>query len=167
MAQPQRLKRLERDAGDERSGIVGRDQRLAALDARGGIAARRRPDPVGEIVSGERDVARLAGRAAGREDADEIGHVGRQMGADGIVGGPRLAEFVLFREGQRRNFGEAADRGGVGKARRGQPCTVEGRTGEEIGDLFAVRPVVGAGLLDPRHRFDARIEHQRPALPPS
>ena len=69
---PMRSNGVERRAGHERAGVVGRDDPLACRDARGGVAARRARDPVGEVAGGQRDVARRAGRAARRVDADDL-----------------------------------------------------------------------------------------------
>ena len=48
----------ERRAGDERPGVVGRDDPLAGADPGGGVAARGARDPVVEVAGRERDVAR-------------------------------------------------------------------------------------------------------------
>ena len=48
----------ERRAGDERPGVVGRDDPLARCDPGRGVAARGAGDPVVEVAGRERDVAR-------------------------------------------------------------------------------------------------------------
>ena len=75
---PMRSNGAERGAGDERPGVVGRDDPLAGRDPRGRVAARRAGHPVVEVAGGERDVARRAGRAARRVDADDLGRVARR-----------------------------------------------------------------------------------------
>ena len=49
---PSACEGVERGAGDERAGAVGRDQPSPARDAGGGVGARRDRDPVGEVGRG-------------------------------------------------------------------------------------------------------------------
>jgi hypothetical protein len=97
--QPEPVEGGERRAGDERPGVVGRDDPLARRDARRGVAARRAGDPVVEIAGGERDVARRPRRPAGRVDPDDLGELDAQVRAEWIVRRDRRSELVL--RGQR------------------------------------------------------------------
>ena len=90
----------ERGAGDERPGVVGRDDPLAGADPGGGVAARRAGDPVVEVTGRERDVARLAGRAARRVDPDELVRLRAEMRPERVLGRARRPQLVLL--GQRQ-----------------------------------------------------------------
>ena len=70
-------------------GVVGRDDALARADARRRVAARRAGHPVVEVARGERDVARRAGRAARRVDADDLVARRAEVRADRVVGRAR------------------------------------------------------------------------------
>ena len=102
VAEPEPVECAKRRAGDERAGVIGRDDALAALEARGRIGARRGPHPDFEIGGGQRNIARRSGRAAGRIDPDDLFGRGGQMGADRLVGRARAPELVLFGQRQRR-----------------------------------------------------------------
>ena len=53
MAEAEAVERRERSAGDERSGVVRRDDALAGDDPRRRVATRRAGDPVVEVASRE------------------------------------------------------------------------------------------------------------------
>ena len=90
--------------------------RSPRVKPRGGVGAGGSARPHFEIAGGERDVARDAGGAAGRIDADDLVAGRGAMGSDGLVAAPGLAQLVLFGGRQSRDVGEAADGGGVGEA---------------------------------------------------
>ena len=85
VAEPEPVEGAERRAGDEGTGVVGRDEALAARDSRRRVGARRSAHPDLEIASGERNVARRPGRAAGRIDARDLFGPRGQMRADRLV----------------------------------------------------------------------------------
>ena len=97
VAEPEPVEGAERRAGDERAGVIGRDDALAALEARGRVGARRGAHPDFEIGGGQRDVARRSGGAAGRIDAHDLFGRGGQMRADRLVGRARAPAARPFR----------------------------------------------------------------------
>ena len=94
------VERRERDAGDERAGVVGRDDALARCETRGGIAPRRADDPVVEVRCGERDVARRSGRPARRVDPNDLVRPRAEVRADRVVAGDGRAKLAF--RGQRQ-----------------------------------------------------------------
>ena len=142
--------RVERRAGDERAGVVGRDDPLARLDARGGVAARRARDPVLEIAGGERDVARRAGRAARRVDADDLVTADAEVRADRVL--VRRGRLQLGLLGKRQPGDVGEPNGAV------QLLAVERRAFEDVRDLLAERGVVERELLVPGPGLDLRVE---------
>ena len=161
------LERVECRSSDERTGVVGRDDALAARDSRGCVRARRRAHPDFEIGGGERNEARRPGRAAGRIDARDLVAPCGQMGADRLFGRTRGAQLVLF--GQRHAFDrvETADRPMRRKARALELAAIEARALEEIFDLLEVERRVGPRLILPRRAFDVGLEHRHHAAPVS
>ena len=129
-------------------------------DARGRVAARRARDPVVEVARGQRDVARRAGRAAGRVDADDLGTASAQ----------RCAPIGLLRRAGRR--AARASRSAAARAmsasppasrpRRPAPRASRGRRPSARGGRRAARGrrVVERELLGPRARLDLGLEHQ-------
>ena len=85
VAQADPVEGRERGARDERPGVVRRDDALSGLDAGSRVAARRPRHPVVEVARRERDVARRAGRAARRVDADDLVRVRAEMRAERVV----------------------------------------------------------------------------------
>ena len=85
VAEADAVERGQRGAGDERPGVVGRDDALAGRDARGRVAARRAGHPVVEVAGRQRDVAGRPGRAARGVDAHDLPALGAEVRADGIV----------------------------------------------------------------------------------
>ena len=145
--EPDPLERRKRRACDERAGVVRRDDPLSGLDSRRRIAARRAGQPVLDVARCERDVARRAGRAARRVDADDLGRLRAEVRAERALGRDRVAQLVLL--GQRQ-LGEVLEP--VAGA-RAELLAVEGRALEEVGELGPVALGVSA--------------RTRPPLPPS
>ena len=98
VTQPDPVKRCERRAGDERPGVVARDDPLARPDPGGRVAAGRAGDPVLQIAGGQGDVAGDARRPARRVDPDDLRAFGAQVRADRVLVGGRRAELLLFGE---------------------------------------------------------------------
>jgi hypothetical protein len=94
------VERVERRAGDERPRVVGGDDPLTGDDAGGRIASGRARDPVVEVARRQRDVARIARRAARRVDPDDLGALDAEVRADRILARVRRPELVLV--GQRQ-----------------------------------------------------------------
>ena len=147
VAEPDAVEGGERGAGRERPGVVRRHDPLAGRDAGRRIAPRRRRHPVVEITGRQRHVARRAGRAARRVDADELGRVRAEMGSDRVVGRARRPQLVLLGQRQLRDAREPTR-----LLRRGQAelLPVERRSVEQIRKLLAVARVVERELLVPR-----------------
>src|SRR3954470_7139856 len=153
---------LERGGGGarrERAGVVRRDDALAGLDARRRVAARGALDPVVEVRRRQRDVARRAGRAARRVDADDVLARRAQVRADRVLLGDRRADLGLLGERQARDVIQAARVLGRCDA---ELAAVERRALEQVGDLRAVGDVVDGALLGPRTGLDLGREDHGP-----
>ena len=72
--------------------------RCAGGDARGRVASGRPRHPVVEIARRQGDEARVAGGAARRVDADDLGRRHAEVGAEGVVGRARGTELALVRQ---------------------------------------------------------------------
>ncbi len=117
VAQPDAFERRQRRAGDERSGVVGRDDPLPGGDPRGRVAARRAGDPV---ARGRRRSAGCSSVCRSCRWSSRCGRSRRrraQVGADRIVGRAARPQLALFGQRQLRDLGEAA-----GVARRREPA---------------------------------------------
>jgi hypothetical protein len=88
-----------------------------------------------------------AGGAAGRVDAGEGRFRRSEMGPERTVGNNPGAQLILFTEGKAGDVREAADRGGVGKARGDEAGAVKLGLREKIGDLGAVAHVERLGRI--------------------
>ena len=102
-------------------GVVGGDDPLAGGDAGRGVAARRARDPVVEVARGQRDVARRAGRAARRVDADDL--VARPRTGARRSGSRRVdgrAQLLLLGQRQRARSRRARRPRRPSRARRGR-----------------------------------------------
>ena len=147
VTKPEPVEHGERGAGDERAGVVGRDDAFAADDSRGRIGSRRGPDPNLDVGGGERNVARRPGRAAGRIDARDLLRVGGAMRPDRLIRRARRAQFVLLGERQRMDRLEPAD-GAVGRVTGAlELAAIEARALEQIFDLLEVERRVEARLV--------------------
>ena len=110
-----RSARSRRAPPRRRTGRRCRWRRSAArLDAGRGVAARRARDPVLEVAGGQRDVARRAGRAAGRVDADDLVAADAEVRADRVLVGRRRLQLGLLGQRQPGDVG----RGSTGRPRR-------------------------------------------------
>ena len=98
------VERAECRAGHERPGVVGRDDALAGANAGCGVAPRRAGDPVVEVAGRERDVARRPGRPARRVDADDLGRLRAEVGAERVLRRAARAELVLLGEREARDL---------------------------------------------------------------
>ena len=157
---PMRSNAASAAPGDERAGVVRRDDPLAGDDARGGVAARRAGDPVLEIAGRQRDVAGRARRAARRVDPDDLG--GARRGAR-RSGSRRVAvafSSPLSVKRQLRDLGEPACSLGGCDAGGGELLAVERRALEEVRELHAVARGRRARAARPRERLDLGGEHQ-------
>jgi hypothetical protein len=108
MTDAEPCERVERRARDERTGVIGRDDAVSRCDARRAVAACRARDPVVDVLGCQRDVARPAGRAARRVDANDLGRVDADVRADRIVACARVLQLALVGQGQPRDVGETA-----------------------------------------------------------
>ncbi len=165
MAKAEPVEGVERGAGDERPGVVARDDAFAAHDAGGRVGARGGAHPDLEIGGGEGNVARRPGRAAGRIDARDLAGRRGQMRADRLFARARGAQLVLFGERQRGDRLEPADRFGGSESGARQLVAIEARTVEEIDDPRAIERLVVDPLRNPRIALDARLEHRHQAAP--
>ena len=95
---------VECGSGDERARVVRGEDAVAARETGRRVAARGAGHPVVEVAFGERDVARRAGRAARRVDADELGRRCAEMRADRIVSPARRTQLVLLGQRQLRDL---------------------------------------------------------------
>ena len=136
VAQPDAVEGGERRARGERAGVVGADDPLAGADARQRVRARGARDPVVDVTRGERDVARLARRAARGVDPRDLGTADAAVRAEGVLGRDRRAQLLLGRERER------LERSVHVVAR--ELLAVEGRPLEQIGDLLRERPAHGS-----------------------
>ena len=128
-----------------------------------GVAARRARDPVVEVARRQRDVARRAGRAAGRVDADDLVAARAQVRADRVLRRHRRPQLLLLGQRQAPMSSRPPRRGG-GDAGGAELLAVEGRALEQVGDLLAVGRVVDRALLLPRPRLDlGREDHDSSA----
>src|SRR5439155_13640249 len=118
---------------------------LSGPDARGRVAARGAHDPVLEVLRGQRDVARPAGGAARRVDADDLRRLDAEVPAERRVG---RAQLALLGQRESRDVVEAD------VVAAGQLLAVEGRALAQVGELLAKRRVVADQLLLPRPRLD-------------
>jgi hypothetical protein len=150
-------------ARHERARVICRDEPLAGREARGGVAPRRPCHPVLEVVRGQRDVARRAGRAARRVDPDDLLGRRAEMRSERILGRDRLPQLPLLGQRQAGEVGEPAGVRGRGAARGDELGPVERRAREDVCELCAVRGVVDRELFLPRQRLDLGGEHQFPA----
>jgi hypothetical protein len=149
----------ERGAGDERAGVVGRDDPLPGLDTRGRVAARRAGDPVVEVGCGQRDVARRSGRPAGRVDADELARLRAEVGAERVLARARGPQLLLVGERELRGLREPA-------REALQSRTVEGRALAQVRELLAEARVVEGELLIPRQGLGVSARTRPPPRQP-
>src|SRR4029077_17495939 len=98
-------------------------------------------DPVLEVLRRQRDVARPAGRAARRIDANDVRRLDADMAAERRVACPQLA---LLGQRQLRNVGEAD------VVEVGELFAIKGRALAQIRELLAEARVVDRELLFPR-----------------
>src|SRR5919198_3377798 len=155
------LEGVERGAGDERPGVVGRRDPVAGGETRGGVAARRAGHPVLEVAGRERDVARRARRPARRVDPDELARLHAEVRAERVLRRARRLELGLLGERELRDLRQAARR-----VEARELLAVEGRPLEEVGELAAVARVVERELLRPRPRLDLIRRTRSPPRPP-
>src|SRR5271165_3538182 len=154
---------VEGYTGDERPRIVGRDDALAALNARGGVRARAGAHPDFEVGGAERNIAGRPGRAARRIDAHDVRWSGGEMRPDRLLARTRGAQLVLLGERQRLDGAELPDSAVRCEAGALELPAVEPRMFEEILDLLQVERRVGARLAFPRRALDLRIDHRHQA----
>src|SRR5581483_511025 len=152
--------RIERRTRDERAGIVGRNHALAAAQSRRRIGARGDLDPGGKVLRRQRNVARVAGRSAGRIDADDVVRRSRAMSTQRRL--YRLAgpDLVCLRERQLRDLVECTDPRRIGKTRGRELLAMEGRACEQILDLPAIGGAVMGQLLRRRAGLGLRTEDE-------
>src|SRR5439155_23380678 len=149
VAEPDPLERGEGRARGEWAGVVRGDDALAGDDAGRGVAARRAGHPGVGVLGCQRDVARRAGRAAGRVDPDDLAGRHAEVAADRVLRRARRPELALLGE---REAGDA--RQAAAGVRAAQLLPVEGGTLEQVAELVAVGGVVRGELLGPGPRLD-------------
>ena len=164
VAHPQPVEGAERGAGDERTGIVGRDDRLAGADPGSRVAARRRRHPIVEVGRRQRNVARSAGGAARRKDAHDPVAGNRDMRAHRVRLAAARPDLGLLGEGKAGDRIQPADRLRRRESGLAELVSIEARMRHEIGDLLAIERVVEPELRLPRRRFDLGLKHGRRPL---
>src|SRR5665213_371438 len=156
--------RTQSSASHKWPGVVGGNDALPRLDARGGIAARRACHPIVEIALSERDVARCASGATGGIDADDLPAPHTEVAANGVLSRATGAYFILLGQGQLANVSQSASGLRRSKASIPQLAAIEDGSLKQITQLFTVMLVVNFNLLGPGAGLNIRRQHQRSRL---